>query len=315
MDKNTATEKWHGKVSPSYSDITIGTAPYEKTFKVVSVVSNTSLITDHFPSKDLNETILHRLYPKSDGMNYNLGHKNGGTLVKASEIGRELLSHTDRNFVESVNQGWHGLNNLAELDHTDASTGGDFFRVEAPINTSPGTDNTGHAFEYVPAQSWDVTYGGHVKIGTKIKISMRVTQLSGYEGDTMCLLAFSGTNPSNSNDLVIFNADGLIEIVHTWQGPLTGISNNNAAIVFKAVATSPCYVDISEVSIRPYKEYDFTGDKFIDAAGNDYTIATVDPDQNGTTNKIRITWDNSMPVPTASGGDWTIINPDDEVEA
>ena len=69
------------------------------------------------------------------------------------------------------------------------------------------------------------------------------------------------------------------------------------------------------MSIRPYKEYDFTGDKFIDAAGNDYTIATVDPDQNGTTNKIRITWDNSMPVPTASGGDWTIINPDDEVEA
>ena len=55
-------------------------------------------------------------------------------------------------------------------------------------------------------------------------------------------------------------------------------------------------VDISEISIRPYKEHDFAGDTFIDGDGNTYPIEQVDPDQDGSTNKLKVTWDNCLVV-------------------
>ena len=79
-------------------------------------------------------------------MSYNLGHKNGGSLVKGKEVGRELLNHVDRNFTADPSQGWSdgvGLtdNGFMTLDHTNADTGGDFMRIEQAPQGSTFTNS------------------------------------------------------------------------------------------------------------------------------------------------------------------------------
>ena len=321
IDKSNTVDEWHGKVPPNYSSINLSDVNSGNTdHQIIGVVSNQNLVINHFPSKSLLQNILHKIHDSPYTMKYDLGHKNGGSKVKAREVGRQLLSHTDRNFTYNTTLGWKGLNGYAVLDHTNSTTGGDYLRVHQPTNAGNFSDNTNHAFEFKPAQSWDVAYGGDIPQGTQVKISMRVRQADAswsasgadMEGTTMSLVVGSGAGLSEA-DFVQFDASGLIEIIHTWAGPLTGVSDENASLAFKTMATAYLEADISEVSIRPYKEHDVETDKFIDSAGNVFQITDVDPDQTGLTNKIRIAWDNSMPTPTPTGGDWTIIDPNDEV--